>query len=445
MTSIPDVAQALEQVLTEVADQAARATGFVQRASKLTGAKFVQTLVLGWLHTPDASLSQLTQMAATLGVLITPQGLDQRLGRAAAACLQRVLEAAVGQVVAAEPQAPALLQRFGQVTVQDSSTLGLPPALAAVWPGCGGSTAHGDAALKVQVRWELCTGQLLGPFLAAGRAPDQTAALQHAPLVAGALRLADLGYFSLDVFRDLSQQGVYWLSRLQCQTAVFEADGRRRALAQWLPAEGRAVLDCPVTLGTRHHLPARLLAVPVPPPVAAARRRKLRAEARAKGRTVSRTRLVLAGWTVLVTNLPPEQLTVAEALVLARVRWQIELLFKLWKQHGRIDEARSAAPWHILCTMYAKLAAMIVQHWCFLVGAWDQPDRSLVQAAALVRTYTLLVARALAGRGDLVTVLTELGALLAQGGRLQRRAKAPSTYQLLVLPPPVPSDTAAAA
>ena len=36
----------------------------------------------------------------------------------------------------------------------------------------------------------------------------------------------------------------------------------------------------------------------------------------------------LATWTLLVTNLPSACLTLHEALVLGRVRWQIELLFK---------------------------------------------------------------------------------------------------------------------
>jgi IS4 transposase len=53
----------------------------------------------------------------------------------------------------------------------------------------------------------------------------------------------------------------------------------------------------------------------------------------------------------LVTNVPAARLRVAEALVLARARWQIELLFKLWKQHGRIDEAHSAHPWAVLCEL----------------------------------------------------------------------------------------------
>jgi hypothetical protein len=38
------------------------------------------------------------------------------------------------------------------VYVQDSTTIVLPPDLAAVWRGCGGSTNHGDAALKLQIQ-----------------------------------------------------------------------------------------------------------------------------------------------------------------------------------------------------------------------------------------------------------------------------------------------------
>ena len=67
--------------------------------------------------------------------------------------------------------------------------------------------------------------------------------------------------------------------------------------------------------------------------------------------------------------------------MLARVRWQVELLFKLWKSHNRIDEWRTGKPWRVLCEVYAKLLAVIVQHWLTLVGCWQRPERSLVRAA----------------------------------------------------------------
>ena len=64
----------MQHVLTDVAEQAAAQSGLVRRRSKLTGPRFVP-LVFGWLADPDASLSALTRMAATLGVFVSPQAL----------------------------------------------------------------------------------------------------------------------------------------------------------------------------------------------------------------------------------------------------------------------------------------------------------------------------------------------------------------------------------
>ena len=97
MTSIPQVAKALRTVLTRIANRAARTTRCVRRRSKLRGAKFVQTLVVGWLANPEATYEELAQTAATVGVKVTAQGVEQRFSEAAAQCLERVLQAALHQ------------------------------------------------------------------------------------------------------------------------------------------------------------------------------------------------------------------------------------------------------------------------------------------------------------------------------------------------------------
>jgi hypothetical protein len=250
-----------------------------------------------------------------------------------------------------------------------------------------------------------------------GRASDRAAVLPG-PLPAGALRLADLGYWSLEAFAALAQHKVFWLSRLQIQTAVYDATGARQDLLTLLESQPTDMVECAVTLGERQHLAARLVAVRVPQDVAETRRRRLRQAARDKGRQVSATRLALAAWTLFVTNVPAERLTLQEALVLGRMRWQIELLFKLWKSQGHVDESRSTKPWRILCEVYAKLLAMLVQHWVFLVSFWTYPDRSLTKAAQTVQKHALHLASAFPSIQRLRQALLTVKRCLAAGCRM---------------------------
>jgi Transposase DDE domain len=437
MSSVSQVEQAMQSVFSQ-ANAIARQTGFVQRASKLTGERFVQTLVLAWLKDPQATREALAQMAASLGVSITPQGLSDRLSESAATLLYQILEQAVGHIIAADPVAIPLLQRFSAVVLLDSTVVVLPNELAPVWRGCGGRTEeNSQASVKLQVGLDLLGGGLQGPYLSDGRAHDAGCSLQKTALPQGALRLTDLGYFSLEVFRQQAEQEAYFLSRLEAGTAVFDSEQERLDLLRYLQEHGPSV-DARVELGVHHRLPVRLLAVRVSEALANERRRKLRAEAKRKGQMPSKVRLALAEWTIYVTNVPVELLSLDEALILARARWQIELLFKLWKQQGQIDEWRSHKPWAILCEVYAKLIAMVFQHWLLLLGCWQLPDRSLVKASQAVRTFAPLLTSALSGLASLSAVLERLQAIL-QGcrSRINPRKKHPNTYQrLLALDPP---------
>jgi hypothetical protein len=427
------VARAVQAILGPVSERAARATGLVPRTSKLTGARFVQTLVFGWLAAPAARLSQLAQTAATLGVALSPQALDGRFGAASAACLREVLEAAVQVVLAADPVAVPVLRRFTAVAVQDCTTISLPAALAGAWPGCGGGTpSSGAAALKLGVRLDLVTGHLAGPYVEAGRTNDRAIAAAAMPLPPGALRLADLGFFSVDELAAQDAQGVVWLSRWQPGTARYTPDGQRHELLPLLTTATGTTLDLAVRLGARQRVPARLLAARVPQEVADQRRRRLRAAARDRGRAVSAAQLALCAWTVFVTNAPADRLTLREALVLARARWQIEVLFKRWKSHQRVDEWRSANPWRILTEVYAKLLAVLLQHWLVLVGCWQYPDRSLIKAAQAVQAHATALAAAFDAYGGLCHALQSVARCLAAAARLTKRQTAPSTTQRLL-------------
>jgi len=123
MTTVAQLAEAMQTLLTTTAETTARATGFVQRRSKLGGAAFVQALVFAWLANPQATVEARAQAAAVAGVAISPQGREQRCTERAAVFLEQLLAAAVRTVIAAEPVVLPLLQRFSAVVLLDSSTV----------------------------------------------------------------------------------------------------------------------------------------------------------------------------------------------------------------------------------------------------------------------------------------------------------------------------------
>jgi hypothetical protein len=434
MPSVTVLAEALTEILVRVPDVVARQTGCIQRQRLFSGATLVQTLVLGWLATPDATLDELAQMAAAAGVRISAQGLNQRFTPALAATLEQVLAAAVRQVLGSDPVAVPLLARFRGVWIEDCSTISLPAAVAERWPGCGGRSGQGVAALKLDARLDLLHGTLDGPYLASGRTHDRAVAGLLAPLAADSLWIADLGFVTLARLRTIARQGGYWLTRLAPQTQVLTADGQAWTQQRLLATQTTDQVELEVRLGRAARLPARLLAIRVPAAVAEERRTRLRATATRKQRAVSAARLELAAWTIYVTNVPAALLSLAEAAVLARARWQIELLWKLWKQHGQVDVSRSQQPQRILCEIYAKLTGVVIQHWLLLTAAWTLPGRSLVKAARVVRAHVLGVLISLGSRAKLRATLRTLRCCLMSGTRINARRQAPNTFQLLLDP-----------
>jgi hypothetical protein len=435
-TTVAELAYTLQSLFTTEAEDAARAAGFIRRTRKLTGAAFAQTLVFGWLDCPTATLDDLAEVAARLGIAIAPQSLDERFTPQAADCLARLLRAALDHAIAAPPTALDVLHRFRGVYALDSSVVSLPAALAASFPGCGGRTPDsGRAAVKAVLRWEVTTGAFDALVLHAGREHDLRAPLAHAPLPPGALLLDDLGYFALARLGHYADSGVYFLSRVLATTAVTDAAGGRGHLADFLRAQPGPRVDVPVRLGAAADLPCRLLAVRVPPAVAARRRQRVQRAARDKGQRVRPQRLALCDWTVLITNAPPALLRLSEALALRRVRWQIELLFKVWKSEGRLDTTRGRAPWRVLCEFYAKLLGQVVQHWAVLVSGGPPLEYSERRAARRVRRLALELMVGLTALAVLARGLHRLREVVRQRCRVRHRGDRPTTFQLLLLNP----------
>jgi hypothetical protein len=318
----------MQAVLTETATKLAQETELIKRQRKLSGASFAQTLVFGWLSNPDATLNELAQTATAIGVEITPEAVFQRFTENASQFLKRMLDSSIQQVISANPVAIEILKRFSGVYLLDSSIVTLPDELSAVWQGCGGSEQNSSASVKLSVCWNMTCGDF-SLHLESGRTQDKSSPLATESLPVGALRIADLGYFSLKRLAQMSEDGFYWLTRVKVQCTLYydaNSDDRRYELYQFLQSQDQNCIDVNIPLGKTEKLHCRLLAVRVPKEIANRRRRQLRARLKQKGKTPSKRQLQMADWTVFATNADEQLLSLDDALVLMQLRWQIELL-----------------------------------------------------------------------------------------------------------------------
>lgn len=430
MRTITRMSKVLHSLFGAQADQLARETGLVQREVKVTGSNFAQTLVFGFLDNPKMSYRQMSQAGALSGLKITAQGLEQKFSVASANFMQQLLEQALQQLVAtATGNEVALLQRFSRIHIQDGSVIGLPDECVTVWQGVRPKEQKGCSALKLHVDLEYKSGQV-AVELAHGREHDQKSPFFCQRLKLGELRLTDLGFFNLEQLETDAQAGGFWIIRHKHDVILYQND-KELALLPFLRKQTDTRLDLPVQLGKNHRIPCRLLAIQVDEQTAAQRIRKLREYARAKQVVLSAERLALAHWTLILTNAPPDLLSLLEVCALLRLRWQIELLFRLWKTYTFLDESDSQNPWRILTEIYAKLLAVLIQHWLILASVWTNPEKSIVQAALTIQKCALLLHLSIedltALRSSLRTIIT----LLQFSPNLLKRKKRPSTFQIL--------------
>jgi hypothetical protein len=152
MSTVSQIAQALQEILNERVEVLAKETQFIQRVREITGAAFAQSLIFGWLQEPEVTVSGLTQILQRRGVTISGPGISERFTPSAASFLERILQEVTHQQLQAEAVPIALLRQFSAVLVEDSSAISLPEQLAEVWRGCGGSPGTSSAGLKLFAR-----------------------------------------------------------------------------------------------------------------------------------------------------------------------------------------------------------------------------------------------------------------------------------------------------
>src|SRR5580700_6669926 len=405
----------------------ARRCGLVRRPPrKVHPLAFLQTSCLLSL-VPNVSLSGWAGLWSLLNAqTLSKQAVAKRFSPAAVAFLKETLRALMSGLCLQPLAGPGFLRSFQRVLLQDRTCVALPQKLAAEFPGAF-SHSHGrSATLKIQAVYDLIAQSCVSFSLGSFSQNDQRASPSILAVArAGDLVIRDLGYAVLDVFQQFQAQGIYFLSRWLPGTTVLDPQtGQKLDLLAKLRTLGR--WEGPVLLGQEKRVPARLVALPVPELVAAERRRKLNAS-RDRRSQPSSARLALCGWDIFITNVspavwPPEALPAVYAM-----RWRIEILFKAWKRHVRLEALTAGSAQQAEVLIYGRLIWICLFHVSFVGTHGPSPALSIMKLAAWSQSFLLPCLLAMQG----VPIGQNLLPLIAYQCRYEKRRKRKNFHQKL--------------
>ena len=304
-------------------------------------------------------------MVTAIEAKITRVALHYRFSKEAVAfllkCLQFVLKQKVSRIGTIDTK---ILRPFRRVLLVDSSSWDVSEQLRDILPGSGGAASAANC--KLQTVYDYKRGELEFLDVTAGTVPDNRYT-DHLPgmLHQGDLLLIDQGYFKLRTLAEIVAKGAFFLTRFLVRTVLKDPITHAPIdLAKHLSRlEGNACeMDVLMGGGKVPKVACRLIALRVSEQVANERRRRLRKEAKKKGRTVSKHHLRMCDWTLLITNIPQRWLPMDMVRALYTVRWQIELLFKQLKSVLRIHQSDTGKENRLRCELYGKLIGAVIIH-----------------------------------------------------------------------------------
>ena len=393
----------------------ARRTGFVRRASKITGKVFLALVTVGSWSTRTTSLGQLAAKAAQLPtpVDISPEALHQRMTRRAVAFLQALLQRAFAQLHTGTAVCDTeLFAPFTAVHIADSTGFTLPSSLKGLLPGSGGGASAAGA--KIQLVWDYLSQSFAHLALVAGTMPDNKYIDTVIHLARrGALFLFDLGYFKIQAIAQIASAEAYFLTRHNHQAALFEAVAGRVSpveLAVWLRTESRRLVDKWLYLGAGNRVAVRLIAARMPEAVVNERRRKARRHAQKRGYTPSQAHLALLAWNLFLTNVPETVWTAATVCKAYCLRWQAELVFKSWKSDLHLATLSTRTQEPTLCYLYGRLLLIVLTYALYpalRVSLWTRQHHEL-SFLKLIRYLQALADRWLQALFESMTTLRHL-------------------------------------
>lgn len=345
----------------------AREAGFCIRKSKFDGFQFLFSLMFAYHRGKHFSLLDMaTFLYRDFRLKITKQSLHLRFNESAVRFLKNCLDMLMSQKIRYKGDANALKSKFNRIRIKDSTKFALPDSFSGKYKGYGGALHNSSSMISIQYEYDFLTGQSLDLRLTDGVLNDQSdsSGFTH-DIQEGDLFLRDLGYCTLKFMSMVDAAKAFFVNRMGPKTNFYaDKDSKDpvdvREYLSKLKKHGLGYMEVEVFLGKNERLPVRAVVSLTDEETYRKRLRKTEKQARSTGSVVSEAFKTRARLNIMVTNVPREKLDAQHIRKVYSIRWQIELLFKVWKSQATIHEFNTSNIHRFECQLYGKLIWIVL-------------------------------------------------------------------------------------
>jgi Transposase DDE domain len=254
---------------------------------------------------------------------VTKQALCERMNAKTKNVFEQILLSVLTTACGNERKTE-LFESFENVLIQDSTVIPLASELRSKYKGSSGRT--GDfSSMRIQCIVDLKSNRFKEFSFHSFTDNDVSVATniltkaQKQDLV-----IRDLGYFSLESFSEMDDQGIKYLSRLKPNVLIFDQQGKPLKISKILGS--RQIASTKILMG-KNKIPTRLIIAKVPTAIASERIRKAKNN-RDKRLNYSNEYYKTLKYTLLITNVDSKIWNPEDALSAYGIRWNIETIFK---------------------------------------------------------------------------------------------------------------------
>ncbi len=339
----------------------ARKTGFIERVRNLTAVGFMRLCAFPSFRESYPTLGQMVSELLGLGVRMSESSLWERFGPGAVSFMRE----AFAQVLKLDSTAVAAgVGHFTDLIIGDSTTLTLHPKCKDDFKGSGGGASAAGA--KLQFTFGLLSAAVHEVELCHKVGSDLGHVFRN--IVAGALYMFDLGFFSGANFQAIITGNAYFICRYKYGSILHHPDGRpipMKVLDRYVRMlkPGQTV-SIPLLVFKGKKVPVRLVMTKLPRSIGDEIRRKKLTDKHNKTKNLSAERLEFCDVNAYITNLTAEQMPSESLRKLYGLRWQVEIMFKTWKSGLGLDQVRNVRSEVFQCFLYGGLIRMLL---CFRI------------------------------------------------------------------------------